>query len=71
MDSRGGSRYHCGPFISEVASVQPGSAASTNLLPNEVIPVSDIANLQELIGNTPLVQLRTFDAGPCELFHQT
>ena len=30
--------------------------------------MSDIANLQELIGNTPLVQLRTFDVGPCELF---
>ena len=28
------------------------------LLPNEVLPVSDIAKLQDLIGNTPLVQLR-------------
>src|SRR5579871_364055 len=26
------------------------------------------ANVLELIGNTPLVELRTFDTGPCELF---
>jgi cystathionine beta-synthase len=38
------------------------------LLLNEGFSVSDIANLQDLIGNTPLVQLRTFDVVPCELF---
>jgi cystathionine beta-synthase len=27
-----------------------------------------VTNVLELIGNTPLVQLRTFDTGPCKLF---
>src|SRR5580765_5214309 len=26
------------------------------------------SNILELIGNTPLVELRTFDTGPCRLF---
>jgi cystathionine beta-synthase len=30
--------------------------------------MSNHANVLELIGNTPLVELRTFDTGPCALF---
>ena len=32
------------------------------------LPPPTIPNILDLIGNTPMVQLRTFDTGPCELF---
>jgi len=32
------------------------------------LPSPPVPNVLELIGNTPIVQLRTFDTGPCSLF---